>query len=485
MPSRAFVCLALVLSIAAPSLVANTPSKKAPHGKKVLRGSGSDFLFDMSLSLVKSIAGAAVSHSLFPHKTMDVEKLLADMTASMRTELIKNVLDGDDAALTAATTLLHDYETEWKTDGDGEKYEARVNSDSTINAANLVIARTGPSGKKEYVMRGVALYIAAAQIKANRLQLRRRMLNRPEERDAVRPVLIEHLETSLRHARQTIDYVREEAINTRLSAVNQCNIYDRRRHWDNVTLYTRCHDYDRQVCSQQAENDESMALARCDGQRDRYVEGIRRSKAAEVDKGYVEMLAILDQWAQALDGLKKAPPASSARVARMDFGGMFGIGERAFNNPLTGTTSCPEGFAQYEFKGTRDIDWPAYYCGRIGMLLQPIADFGGMFGVTDDRNTTYWNTNPITNSDSCPAGFQKVQVNNQHLLYFCWRSHTPGSRSEYLFGGIYSDNGEKKNPMTNTMGCPNGFMPALAHGTRPSSNVPGTQRTIFCWTKEP
>jgi len=481
MPSRAFVCLTLVLSIVvAPLTAAKTPPKRKP-----LRAGGTDFVVDMSLSLVKSIAGAAVNHYLFPHPTIDVEKLLADVTASMRRELIKNVIDNDEAALTAATTALNDYEKEWKKDGDGPKYEARVASDSTINAVNLAIARTGPSGKKEYLAPGLPLFVAAAQIKANRLQLRRKMLDKPEAQDAIRDGLIDHLETSLKHVRTTIQARREEAINGRIAAVNQCNIYDRRRHWDNVTVYTRCHDYDRQVCGQQAENDDSIALARCEGQREGYVDNLRRSKSAEVDKDYVDMLVVLDQWAQALDALKKTPPASTARLERMDFGGMFGIGERSFNNPITDKGNCPDGFTAYEFKGTFNIDWPAYYCGRIAGAFEPLLDFGGMFGTSDHRNGVYWNANPITNADSCPAGFVKAAVNNQHSLFYCWRYHSRNSRSDYLFGGIYSDNGEKKNPMTDALLCPTGFMPALAHGTRASSNVAGTQRTIFCWKKEP
>lgn len=481
MPARVFVCLTLVLSLIAAPLAAHTRPKK-----KQLRAGGTDFLIDMSQSLVKSVAGAYLNSILFPQKTIDVEKLLADVTASVRRELIRNTMDNDEAALTAAATALSDYESEWKVAGDGPKYEARVANDSTINAVNLVVARTGPSGKKEYLVPGIPLFVAAAQIKANRLQLRRSMLGvLPEEKDAIRVNLIQHLETSLQHVRKTMHDRREEAINGRLAAVNQCNIYDRRRHFANVTIYTRCHDYDLQRCGQQAENDESIALARCEGQREGYVNNLRVNASAEVDKPWAEMLVVIDGWATALDTLKKTPPESTARLARMDFGGMFGIGERTFNNPLTGTTSCPPGFKQYEFKGTYNIDWPAYYCGRIGGALDPIADFGGMYGKSDHRNGVYWNVNPITNADSCPAGFEKAEVSNQHALYYCWRRHAPNSRSQYLFGGIYSDNGDKKNPMTNAMLCPPGFAPALAHGTRASSNVPGTQRTIFCWQKEP
>jgi hypothetical protein len=46
--------------------------------------------------------------------------------------------------------------------------ESRLSSDSTINGVNTVIARTGAAGKSEYVDPGLPLFVAAAQVKANR-----------------------------------------------------------------------------------------------------------------------------------------------------------------------------------------------------------------------------------------------------------------------------------------------------------------------------
>lgn len=61
---------------------------------------------------------------------------------------------------------------------------------------------------------------------------------------------------------------------------------------------------------------------------------MRKKTAATVDANWTSIDAILDTWAQTLDALKNSPPGTTARATRIDFGGMFGIGERTFNNPL-------------------------------------------------------------------------------------------------------------------------------------------------------
>jgi len=91
-----------------------------------------------------------------------------------------------------------------------------------------------------------------------------------------------------------------------------------------------------------------------------------RKKTAAAVANWTPTDAILDTWAQTLDALKNSPPGTTARATRIDFGGIFGIGEHgSFNNAIGGGQGCPAGYTPYEFKGTFNVDWPTLYCGRI------------------------------------------------------------------------------------------------------------------------
>jgi hypothetical protein len=264
-------------------------------------------------------------------------------------------------------------------------------------------------------------------------------------------------------------------MSARLGRISDCFVSSKDAHgfsWDLIWTY-KTHYTDTAISNQfrggfQADNDEGKALARCEGHRRPHYDAMRKSSAAEVNRDWATT-AILDTWAQTLDTLKNTQPPATARAVRIDFGGMFGIGERAFNNPVTGGAQpCPAGYTAYEFKGTFNVDWPASYCGRIGGVSEPEADFGGMYGSPNDNDSTgtYWIKNPVTGTASCPTVFQTAEVNNQQKLYYCWRKHTAGQISPYLFGGMFSDNGDKKNPIIHRMLCPVGYSPGLVHTER-------------------
>jgi len=484
------VCLVVALCVTAVPLSAKTPPpKKTAKPRPVLRGDYA-VIADMAGGLLKSVAGSALKELLFPSKTIDTDKLLADISVNVRKELVKSVTDGDETALTAAATSLKDYQTEWKNGGDAAELEKRLSADSTINGVNTVIARTGDGGKAEYVDPGLPLFVAAAQVKANRLELRRKLL--PSQDAAIRAVLVDHLETSLRHARATMNRRRAEAMNARLGRISECYVGSKDAHglpWDLIwtykTYFTDSADSTQVKGGSQADNDEGKALARCEGRREPYVDGVRRKTAASIDTNWTSTDAILDTWAQTLDTLKGSLPGSTARVVRVDFGGLFGAGEGGvFANAVTNTASCPAGYTPYEFKGTFNVDWPAYYCGRLAGDGEPVADFGGMYGMANHNDTgAYWINNPITGATSCPTGFAAAEVRNQHKLFYCWKAHVAGTKPTYNFGGMYSDNGDKKNAVTDQMLCPVGYTPSLVHGTRGASGVPSTRRTIICWSK--
>lgn len=495
---RDLACALTLLAIAAgahaaPAAESTTAKPAAQHKKyrpaaKPMLRTDYSAITDMAGGLAKSVAVSAIMEVLFPTKTIDPEKLLADITENMRKELIAMVTDNDGTALTAATTALLEYELMFKRGDDGIKLEALIATSSTLNGVDTVLARTGPDGQAKYVDFGLPLYVAAAQIKANRLELQRKMV--PGRDAALRAVLVSHLESSLAHARNIMTKRRLLAMGERLDAITECYVTSHDMHGFGTTTYkTSFNDakgpQGQRMPRSQADNDESKALARCEGQRDPYYDKVRRAIAPGVDQQWLQTNAILDLWAQTLDTLK-GPSVPSARVLAIDFGGMFGIGERQFANPLNGgAVGCPAGYNAYEFKGTTNVDWPASYCGKPGGDTETLADFGGMFGKSDHADNVYWNNNPLTGKAECPAGFTKSSANNQQELNYCWRAHVAAKPADYLFGGLYSDNGDKKNPITDAMICPVGYLPALVHGTRASSGIAATRRTVLCYAKRP
>lgn len=153
-------------------------------------------------------------------------------------------------------------------------------------------------------------------------------------------------------------------------------------------------------------------------------------------------------------------------VALMDFGGMYGYGSVNFNNPVTGALSCPSGYTAQQVLGTNGVDYPLYYCYRTH--IQGVAadyDFGGMFS----SSLSGARANPITGASSCPQGYKSTQVFGQttgypdYPVYMCHKPHNESVPEAAHFAGMYGYGYYEnfKNPATNALSCPIGWTPAM------------------------
>lgn len=179
-------------------------------------------------------------------------------------------------------------------------------------------------------------------------------------------------------------------------------------------------------------------------------------------------------------------PASAATEDAYDFGGMYGYGwlnggQIGFPNPATNAQSCPPGYDATLVFGAGGVDWSLYLCGRPHQPGRaPLYDFGGMVGLSGspDLGALPWRSynyyvNPLTHTDACPDGFQRVQVLGtagvDNNLFFCFRPHVVGGAS-MLFGGASGDNnmpdGGYANPVTGSRRtCPAGYDRYTGFGT--------------------
>ncbi len=149
MRARAAIALGLVFSLSFTTLPLSadtkppsqsTSKKKKPAPRKPLRGETS-VVGDMAGGLLKSVAGIVLKRAgLFPSKTIDIEKLLADISANVRKELVKNVMENDETTLTAAATALQEYERQWQNGSDPVTLEDRIERNSTLQKVYEVIA---------------------------------------------------------------------------------------------------------------------------------------------------------------------------------------------------------------------------------------------------------------------------------------------------------------------------------------------------------
>jgi len=105
-----------------------------------------------------------------------------------------------------------------------------------------------------------------------------------------------------------------------------------------------------------------------------------------------------------------------------DFGGMFGerdYREQIFTaaNPVTGQTSCAAGFTQYKVLGGDDTDRNLWYCARphVAGTTSESAKFGGAFSRVGGF------ANPITGGSSCPNGYTPSQIWGSNGSYG-WRN---------------------------------------------------------------
>ncbi|GAB2562261.1 hypothetical protein ISP15_10250 [Dyella jejuensis] len=164
-----------------------------------------------------------------------------------------------------------------------------------------------------------------------------------------------------------------------------------------------------------------------------------------------------------------------------DFAGMYGYySGGAYNNPATGSTSCPKGYTAYLVYGTPNVDWSMYFCGRPHVADQnSLYDFGGMFGLAGSTayyavpwKGYFYYVNPFTHTDTCPPGYTQTRVlgtpNVDNNLFYCWRAHSSDiTTASMYFGGMTGDGATPYiNPATQTaLTCPSGYTAYPALGT--------------------
>lgn len=106
---------------------------------------------------------------------------------------------------------------------------------------------------------------------------------------------------------------------------------------------------------------------------------------------------------------------SSTSTGQYYFGGMYGTGNGSgglinadtYTNPLAGNKkACPTGYTAYPILGTQYLDYALYMCLGKSDSVEPVAQFGGMFG------TPYKSfTNPLAdNKRACPTGYTAKRV---------------------------------------------------------------------------
>jgi len=174
---------------------------------------------------------------------------------------------------------------------------------------------------------------------------------------------------------------------------------------------------------------------------------------------------------------------NSAQTAESyyDFGGMYANGSDAqsYKNPATSAKSCPSGYSTTQVLGTTNIDYSIYACLRVhSATTLPLYDFGGMYSnATAYATTTYLNS--ATSQASCPDSFTPQQIAGHDgttykdaPLYYCYRSHTPGS-AYYDLGGMYGYklNGSYKNPQTSAISCPTAYTTVQTYGAVGSTTL--------------
>ncbi|GMU06426.1 hypothetical protein [Corallococcus caeni] len=110
-----------------------------------------------------------------------------------------------------------------------------------------------------------------------------------------------------------------------------------------------------------------------------------------------------------------------------NFAGAFGWHSGGtYVNPITGGASCPDDFLTTSTLGTYNLDYEIRYCHRRHVSgTRDRYRFGGMYGY---RNGGVY-ANPITGTTSCPNGFSAVRVlgtyNLDYEVVFCYRDMGP------------------------------------------------------------
>ena len=108
--------------------------------------------------------------------------------------------------------------------------------------------------------------------------------------------------------------------------------------------------------------------------------------------------------------------------ADFDFGGMYSNSSSGLRvNPITGAGSCPLGYSSAQVYGQDGTDYPAYMCYKTHVdAIAETAHFGGMYAPAAPKNYD----NPATGSQSCPSGWLSAKMLDttfvDYAFYFCY-----------------------------------------------------------------
>ena len=184
---------------------------------------------------------------------------------------------------------------------------------------------------------------------------------------------------------------------------------------------------------------------------------------------YVVVVCAQTKNGSTAQGLSKQVATLTMATDGLDFGGAYGFlnGGTPVTNPLTNAQTCPAGYLSSQFRFTPNVDWSGFFCYRRSAEgVEPALDFGGMYGLVDN----VMSPNPLAGKAGCPAGFNDAGLeyanNVDAPLNYCYRVHTTGSKGPFVFGGIYGriDGTDTLNPATGDSTCAPGFTKAKVHG---------------------
>jgi len=148
------------------------------------------------------------------------------------------------------------------------------------------------------------------------------------------------------------------------------------------------------------------------------------------------------------------------KTALYGFGGMYSYSGDGFRNPATNAFACPSGYNSIQIHGSEGEDADLYVCQKsLAAGERGYFDFGGMYGY----HSAGVYENPITGDTSCPEGFTAHQAYGDETwdfdLFYCTRIAQPDVRWEFGFGGMFGEQRDDPNgyqhSMTNNLSCPN------------------------------
>jgi hypothetical protein len=484
----------------------------------------------MATGIVGSVAGGIASHFinglLFPESQYNEAELVNNIDQRVTQDIRAGILDQTRARLNGAMATLHEFEiqrgaiTDWNGTAATDLYQ-RISRSSTLGdlttLESLVNPPAGTPNEQAYRDVGLNIYAAAVQAEISRYVLLMQIKSYDSDPTYVqefRASLLDKLETAIPYVKSELARHINEDTFRKLKDYGPCEDEgskwdgtrmtgfggpDAHRSWPSCDVNVRggdsCNHY---TWSYSQASNWEVARTRCNGIRDRFIDGKRAEAAAETTTSYGFAAMLLDAWMKTRD-LMHAPAAlnlNTLDLGGVDFGGMYGS---SYPNPVTGTRSCPTGFTPQKVTGS-GVDADVFACTRPwDGTTEPLVDFGGMFGGTEDWNgNTIWK-NPITQGASCPADYSASPIagNAQdYQLSFCWKRHAAHTVAPYLYGGAFAYQADYQNyraadgaPNSLTSGpstsagatCPVGFTPAAVHGSHAARGTAEDRTLAFCY----